>query len=80
LNGDEWKRAAILGKALRLAYNLFGVALSLLPMTQLKITDRGLILSFQADGPAERQLFTREVVERWLRILAEGPSLEGKLA
>ncbi len=80
LNGDELEGAAILGKALRLAYTLFGAAPSLLPMTQLKITDRELILSFKADGPAERELFTSELVERRLRILAEGLSLEGKLA
>ena len=49
-------------------------------MKQLKITDRELILSFKADGPAERELFTSELVERRLRILAEGLSLEGKLA
>ena len=32
------------------------------------------------EGPAERELFTSEVVERRLQILAEGLSLEGKLA
>ena len=67
-------------KARRLAYTFCGPAPSLLPMTQLKITDRELILSFKADGPAERELFTSELVERRLRILAEGLSLEGKLA
>ena len=49
-------------------------------MTQFKIADRELILSFKADGLAERELFTGAVVERRLRILAEGLSLEGKLA
>ena len=80
LLGLEFLLFTSLGKALRLAYTLFGAAPSLLPMTQLKITDRELILSFKADGPAEKELFTSELVERRLRILAEGLSLEGKLA
>ena len=80
LLGLDFPLFTSLGKALRLAYTLFGAAPSLLPMTQFKITDRELILSFKADGLAERELFTGAVVERRLRILAERLSLEGKLA
>ena len=80
LQENDLERAETLGNALRLAYTLSGAAPGLLPMTNLELVDKELILSLSSDERKDREIFTSEAVERRLDKLARTIGLCGRIA
>ena len=80
LQENDLERAETLGDALRLAYTLSGAAPSLLPMTNLELVDKELILHLSGDERKDREIFTSEAVERRLDKLARTIGRRGRIA
>lgn len=72
IDDGELMRARVLGRALRLAYNLSGAVAGLLPLTTLSLTDKQVVLTVnKARGP-----LSGESVRKRLATLANAMNLE----